>query len=72
MTSKQKKENPFAEMDCDEALSRLAQTDEGELEEELAHDILSRAARTRKRVQEAREGIQRGARSRPKNDRFRL
>ena len=69
---KPKKDNPFADMDFDEALSRLAQTEKRELDEVLTHDILTRIARTRKRVEEAREDIQRGARTRAKKDRFRL
>jgi hypothetical protein len=72
MTSKPKKEEPFSEMDFDEALKRLAQTDKHELQEALSHDMISRAARTQKRVEEARKDIQRGARTRPKKERFRL
>ncbi|TPI64448.1 hypothetical protein FJ417_02100 [Mesorhizobium sp. B3-1-7] len=69
---KAKAENPFFEMDFEEAISRLAQTDKGELEKAIAHDIIERVARNKKRVEDAREDIARGARTRPKKDRFRL
>ena len=72
--NKKKKQasNPFADMQLDEALTRLARVKPGELADAITRDLVTDMDRARERIRDAREDIERGARTRNKKDRFRL
>lgn len=72
--NKKKKQasNPFADMQLDEALTRLARVKPGELADTITRDLVTDMDRARERIRDAREDIERGARTRSKKDRFRL
>ena len=61
-----------ADMSFDEALTRLAQTKPGELADAITRDLVNEMGQARDKIRAAREGIERGARTRGKKDRFRL
>jgi hypothetical protein len=66
-----KREKPLSpDISFSEALERLIQTKPGEIAEIVTLDIAKAMKRTEKRIKEAREEINRGARTRRK--RFRL
>jgi len=67
-----KDENPLADMGFDEALSRLSRVKPGELAEAMTRDLMADVEQTRERIREAREDIERGARTKGKKRRFRL
>jgi hypothetical protein len=65
-------DNPYADMDFEEALERLSRTSPGEVAEAMTRGLVKEIQKTRKQIRSAREDIERGARTRPKKDRFRL
>jgi hypothetical protein len=69
MSAKREKP-PSPDMSFSEALERLSKTKPGEIAEIITRDIVKAMKRTEKRIEEAREEINRGARTRRK--RFRL
>jgi hypothetical protein len=70
--SKQKSKGSFVGSELNKLLKRVADTSSGELAEEITRGLVNNIDLTRKRIREARESIERGARTRRKSDRFRL
>lgn len=60
MNAKRKK-SPYADMDFEEALKRLAQTDPDEIKDEI-EQVRKRQEEIREYIKERGESIQRGAR----------